>query len=76
MIGGLDARVCVAMCSHSFKVNTSLIKQGLIPELMGGETQGEGGDLGRRKGIEENQAFRESGCGMVLGLSEMLILGS
>lgn len=39
-------------CSHSFKVNTNLIKEGLIPELMGGETQGERGDLRRRKGIE------------------------
>lgn len=51
MIGGLDARVCVAMCSHGFKVNTRLMKQGLIPELMGGEIEGEREkDLGRRRG--------------------------
>lgn len=63
MIGGLDARVCVAMCSHGFKVNTCLMKQGPIPELMGGETEwgrgkrervrGREKDLGRRRGSQE-----------------------
>lgn len=40
--GGFDARVCVAVFSHGFKVNTSLAQQRLIPELMGANTEGEG----------------------------------
>ena len=42
MTGGFDARVCVAVFSHGFKVNTSLAQQRLIPELMGANTEGEG----------------------------------
>lgn len=61
MIGGLDARVCVAMCSQGFKVNTRLIKQGRIPEWMGGKTEGErersgpteGGHSGRELSSQE-----------------------
>lgn len=60
MIGGLDGRVCVAMCSHSFKVSTSLIKQGLIAVLMGGKTEGEG----------ERSGQKEGSTGAEIGLSE------
>lgn len=51
LIGGLDARVCVAMCSHGFKVNTGFIKQGLIPGPTGGETVGGGERFGQRRGL-------------------------
>lgn len=51
MVGGLDARVCVAMCSHSFKVNTSLTKPRLIPELMGGEGEAKGGRRRKEEGV-------------------------
>lgn len=51
MIGGLDARVCVAMCSRGFKVSTNLIKPGLIPELMGGDTEGGGKRFGQKEGV-------------------------
>lgn len=42
MTGGFDARVCVAVFSHGFEVNTSPAQQRLIPELMGANTEGEG----------------------------------
>lgn len=42
MIGGLDVRVCVVMCSRGFKVSINLIKLGLILELMGGDIEGGG----------------------------------
>ena len=45
MTGGFDARVCVAVFSHGFEVNTSPAQQRLIPELMGANTEGEGAHL-------------------------------
>ena len=40
--GGFDARVCVAVFSHGFQVNTSPAQLRLIPELTAGHTEGEG----------------------------------
>ena len=81
MIGGLDARVCVAMCSHGFKVNTRLMKQGLIPELMGGEIEGERERererFGQKEGVTEgNWTFRRSVVGNRTKFTREVILGS
>lgn len=78
MIGGLDARVCVAMCSHGFKVNTCLMKRGPIPELMGGETEGQTEISGQEEGVtvEGNQTLRRSGVGNSAKFTREVILGS